>query len=206
MNKWEQQYLQHLLSLPGVVSASYEPLTLRLADRTGYTPDFLVVMADGSVQFHEVKGYSRDDAIVKFKVAAELYKNVFVMVRKGGAGSWEEMFRLNDGEKKKRSRKSKPKADPPLVAKSRQVGFTSPSSARPPQRMSYAMMSQSPEHKPVLDMKPRDYLALRVRLGKSCEEMDMLVGLPKVGTWEKFENGSLSIYHQRHVEAVGRLL
>jgi hypothetical protein len=205
MNKWELQYHQFIMSQPGVVSAAYEPLTLRLADRTGYTPDFLVVMSDGSVQFHEVKGFSRDDAIVKFKVAAELYhKNVFVMVHRSG-GSWEEMFRLNDGDKK-RSRKPKPKADPPLVAKSRQVGFSSPSSDRPPQRMSYGVMSQSPEHQRVLKMKPREFLALRVRLGKSCEEMDMLVGLPKVGTWEKFENGSLSIYHQRHVEAVGRLL
>jgi len=201
MNKWEQQYLQHLLSLPGVVSASYEPITLRLADRTGYTPDFLVVMADGSVQFHEVKGYSRDDAIVKFKVAAELYKNVFVIVRKGGAGSWEEMFRLNDGEKKKRSRK--PKVDPPLVAKPRQTGF---SSARPPQRMSYQAMCQSPAHKRVLDMKPRAFRDLRDRLGKSPSEMDSLVGLPHPGVWEKLENGSITLYQQRHVEAIMELL
>lgn len=52
---------------------AFEPIRLRLADRTTYTPDFLVMLADGSMEFHEVKGHMEDDAAVKFKVASEIY-------------------------------------------------------------------------------------------------------------------------------------
>lgn len=54
----------------------FEPIRLRLAERTTYTPDFLVVYDNGgmvSIKFIEVKGFKRDDAMVKFKVARELY-------------------------------------------------------------------------------------------------------------------------------------
>lgn len=45
---------------------------LRLADRTWYLPDFLVIKADGSIEFHEVKGgFIREDGWLK--VAVEQY-------------------------------------------------------------------------------------------------------------------------------------
>ncbi len=75
MNKLEQRYarfleLQHLAGV--VASWRYEAVKLRLAGRTWYTPDFFVVLADGSTEFHEVKGsHWEDDARVKFKVSAE---------------------------------------------------------------------------------------------------------------------------------------
>lgn len=82
MNKTEAAYAQHLhaLQLAGQIrSWKFEAITLRLADNTRYTPDFLVE-ADGLLtlpmrvlEFHEVKGFWRDDAKVKFKVAAELF-------------------------------------------------------------------------------------------------------------------------------------
>ena len=50
---------------------AFESVRLRLAGRTTYTPDFLVV-ADRII-FVEVKGHMRDDAAVKLKVAAELH-------------------------------------------------------------------------------------------------------------------------------------
>lgn len=50
-----------------------QPCGLRLAAKTFYHPDFLVVLADGRCEFHEVKGWMRDDANVKLKVAAELF-------------------------------------------------------------------------------------------------------------------------------------
>lgn len=75
---------------------AFEPHKLRLADRTFYTPDFGVLLMDGTFEFHEVKGHWEDDARVKIKVAAEqhwMFK--FVAVRpvakkRGGGWSREE--------------------------------------------------------------------------------------------------------------------
>lgn len=49
-----------------------EPMSLRLAGRTRYTPDFMALHA-GDLIFWEVKGFMRDDAAVKLKVAKGLY-------------------------------------------------------------------------------------------------------------------------------------
>jgi len=59
----------------------FESIKLRLANNTFLTPDFLVVLADGSVELHEVKArwkkedraHWEDDARVKVKIAAEIY-------------------------------------------------------------------------------------------------------------------------------------
>lgn len=53
-----------------------EPFTLRLAGRTTYKPDFvstLTTLHGSTTTCWEVKGFMRDDAAVKIKVAAELY-------------------------------------------------------------------------------------------------------------------------------------
>jgi rhamnogalacturonyl hydrolase YesR len=60
----------------------FEGIKLRLADNTFYTPDFAVMLADGSMQLHEVKGFMHDDANVKIKVAADMYPFEFILVRK----------------------------------------------------------------------------------------------------------------------------
>jgi hypothetical protein len=65
-----------------------ESVSLRLAQRTWYRPDFLVVMAGGSVELHEVKGHWEDDARVKWKVAAEAFPFfLFRAVRRSGRGA-----------------------------------------------------------------------------------------------------------------------
>ena len=51
----------------------YEAVTLLLAPDCRYTPDFLVVQADGSLAFHETKGFWREDAKVKIRTAARLF-------------------------------------------------------------------------------------------------------------------------------------
>lgn len=92
MNKTEAAYTQHLhaLQLTDKVKAwRFEGVTLRLADRTRYTPDFFVELADGTLELHEVKGFWRDDARVKFKVAAELFPMFgFVSVKRKNR-QWE---------------------------------------------------------------------------------------------------------------------
>lgn len=50
----------------------FEAVKLRLADNTFYTPDFFVVTPE-RFECHEVKGFWRDDARVKIKVAAHQY-------------------------------------------------------------------------------------------------------------------------------------
>ncbi len=92
MNRTEAQYLTHLETLlhAGTVAAFYfEKVKLRLAEKTYYTPDFLVVLPDGRIEFHEVKGFWRDDARVKFKVAAEQFPWFrFVAVTRPKIGGW----------------------------------------------------------------------------------------------------------------------
>lgn len=75
MNKTEAKYaarLELLQKAGEIVSYRFEAIKFRLADRTFYTPDFLVVTAD-EIQCHEVKGFWREDARLKIKVAAEMY-------------------------------------------------------------------------------------------------------------------------------------
>ena len=72
-SKWEQQYAMvlDLLVRSGAIEAYwYQPVKIILANRTTYTPDFLIQDKLGNLEFHEVKGYKRDDAMVKLKVAA----------------------------------------------------------------------------------------------------------------------------------------
>lgn len=92
MNKTEAAYAQHLhaLQLGGKVKGwKFESLTLRLADATRYTPDFMVEMFVGPLELHEVKGFWRDDARVKFKVAAELFPMFRFVAVKRKNRQWE---------------------------------------------------------------------------------------------------------------------
>jgi hypothetical protein len=61
----------------------FEGMKFKLADNTFYTPDYPVLLADGTMEMHEVKGFMLEDANVKIKVAAELYPFAFFVVRKG---------------------------------------------------------------------------------------------------------------------------
>lgn len=74
MNKTERNYSEHLQKLKtagDIIDWAHEPFNLRLADRTFYKPDFIVVSPKRFIEIHEVKGRWMDDALVKIKVAAE---------------------------------------------------------------------------------------------------------------------------------------
>jgi hypothetical protein len=84
MNQTEARYgaLLKLRLMAGEVAwYRFEGIKLRLADSTFYTPDFAVMLADGTMELHEVKGFWEDDARVKIKVAAEMYPFRFVAVK-----------------------------------------------------------------------------------------------------------------------------
>lgn len=97
-NKTEAAYelvLKARMQAGEIVWYSFEGMKFRLADNTFYTPDFAVMLADGTLEIHEVKGAMavfQDDAKVKIKVAAELYPMRFIAVfpkAKKDGGGWE---------------------------------------------------------------------------------------------------------------------
>ena len=76
MNKLEMRYSQYLdvLKFTGDIKDwRFESVKLRLADHCVYIPDFLIVLHDGRCELHECKGFMRDDALVKLKVAADQF-------------------------------------------------------------------------------------------------------------------------------------
>lgn len=95
MNKTEKAYGDHLeqRKIAGEVAwYKFEGVKLRLADNTFYTPDFAVMLADGQMEMHEVKGHWQDDARVKIKVASALYPFHFIAIKtlpKKAGGGWE---------------------------------------------------------------------------------------------------------------------
>ena len=99
MNGTERKMAEHLEGMKHrgeIIDYRFESVTLKLAKDTRYTPDFMVMMPDGEIQFWEVKGFWHDDARVKIKVAAALFPFLFVGCRltpKKRGGGWEfEVF------------------------------------------------------------------------------------------------------------------
>lgn len=96
LNKTEDAYraLLELRRRAGEIAwFKFEAMKLRLADSTFYSPDFAVMLADGTLEMHEVKGHWQDDARVKIKVAASLYPFAFIAVQpvpKSKGGGWKE--------------------------------------------------------------------------------------------------------------------
>lgn len=94
MNKTEAAYAATLemRKYAGEVAwYKFEGLKFRLADNTFYTPDFVVLLADGALEAHEVKGYWLDDARAKVKIAADMYPLRFVAIQarpKKEGGGW----------------------------------------------------------------------------------------------------------------------
>lgn len=95
MNKTEAAYAATLdarRTAGEVAWFKFEGLKFRLADNTFYTPDFTVMLADGTLEAHEVKGYWLEDARQKIKIAADLYPLRFIAVQaltKKLGGGWK---------------------------------------------------------------------------------------------------------------------
>jgi len=88
MNILERRYSDTLTHSKDVTWHRYEAVKLRLANGAYFTPDFLVMKADGELQVHECKGFWREAAKVRMKVAAELFPFKFIAVKHSKAG-WE---------------------------------------------------------------------------------------------------------------------
>lgn len=99
MNHTEEKYSRHLqdrLMVGEIRWWGYETWKFRLADKTWYTPDFIVVTNDLKIEAHEVKALWntgkpgwQEDARVKIKAAAEIHPVKFIAVTLTRDGSWE---------------------------------------------------------------------------------------------------------------------
>ena len=90
MNKTEARYanILELRKRAGeILDFRFEPFGLRLAKTTYYHPDFLVV-CPGHFEIHEVKGFWREDARAKIKVAAELFPWFKFLAVRSERGRW----------------------------------------------------------------------------------------------------------------------
>lgn len=99
MNRTEAAYDRHLIAereAGRIVWHAFEAMTFKLAGATRYTPDFMVMRADGLLEAHECKGHWTDDGRVKIKVAAALFPVRFIAVKakpKRDGGGWDvEVF------------------------------------------------------------------------------------------------------------------
>jgi hypothetical protein len=85
MNKTERAYADRLelLKRAGEIRTwRFEPVKFRLGHTCWYCPDFEVVTKSGELEYHEVKGFWRDDARVKIKTAASMYRDrAFIAVQ-----------------------------------------------------------------------------------------------------------------------------
>jgi len=99
MNKTETEYSQLLdlqLYAREILWYKFEGIKLRLADNTFYTPDYFLMLANGELECHEIKGHWEDDARVKIKVAASMFPFRFIALtkqaKKNGGGFKVEEF------------------------------------------------------------------------------------------------------------------
>ena len=98
MNDTEKKYeelLNKKLSNGELLWYKFEGITLKLAEGVRYTPDFFVMNSNNELEVHEVKGFWRGDALVKIKLASDLFPFKFFAVKKnlvrdGGGFSYEE--------------------------------------------------------------------------------------------------------------------
>ena len=101
-SKLEQAYWLHLqrqLHAGEIRRADHHVEKLFLGEGSWYTPDFRVIATDGTVEFHETKGFMREAARVRLLVAATTHPYRFFLVKNKGSTKtpvWE-ILRVGSG-------------------------------------------------------------------------------------------------------------
>ena len=90
LNKTEREFYGYLRSDTLHQWVGVQCLTFKLGDDTRYTPDFITISVAGDMIAHEVKGFWRDDAKVKIKVAARMFPFVRFQVAMKVKGQWSQ--------------------------------------------------------------------------------------------------------------------
>ncbi len=101
MNGLERKYAAHLdlrKAAGEIADWKFDSFKLRLpADKCWLIVDFVVMLADGTIEFHETKGFMEGDAWLKLKMAAAMFWWFrFVLVKAkpkkdGGGFSFKEL-------------------------------------------------------------------------------------------------------------------
>ena len=94
LNKTEARYaaeLDYLIRKGVVVEWRFEAIKLRLAKKCFFCPDFFVRFSNGRLRFVEIKGFLRDDASIKFKLAREQYAWAEWSMLRYVRGCWESV-------------------------------------------------------------------------------------------------------------------
>ncbi len=90
LNKTEQAFLDFLTATYPRDAIFTQAMTLRIANGCRYTPDFMLCSSTGKWFAYEVKGFMRDDAAVKIKVAAAMFSRIkFFLVTRHRGGEWK---------------------------------------------------------------------------------------------------------------------
>lgn len=93
LNKTERAYHEYLKTL-GDLWIGVQNVTLKLADDCRLTPDFAAIDHKGNMRLIDVKGFQREDALIKMKVAAREFPWArFIIVKRDGA--WWDHKELN---------------------------------------------------------------------------------------------------------------
>jgi hypothetical protein len=85
-SRWEAnwaRYLNLLKSIDEIRGWEYEPDTFEFPVKRGnrfYTPDFKVTLTDGSVEYHEVKGWMSPSGATKLKRMAKYYPQIKIVL------------------------------------------------------------------------------------------------------------------------------
>lgn len=88
LNKTERAYHQYLVCM-NYQWLGVQNITLKLADDCRLTPDFAYLDKDGHLVMIDVKGFQREDALIKMKVAARMFPWIrFVIVKRNPNGGW----------------------------------------------------------------------------------------------------------------------
>lgn len=90
LNKTEAAFLEYLKRTYPHNEVFAQKVTLLIANGVRFTPDFIMPSLEtGQVFAFETKGFMRDDAAVKIKVAASVYPWIkFFLVSKAKGGTW----------------------------------------------------------------------------------------------------------------------
>ena len=87
LNKPERAVLEHLRALRKEC-IGVQSITLKLANDCRFTPDFSY-LENGKLILIDVKGYQREDALIKIKVAARQFSWIEFQIVKKAKGGWD---------------------------------------------------------------------------------------------------------------------
>ncbi len=103
LNKTERRFCARLDSYKArklIRDFTTQAVTLHLAHDCRFTPDNAVIEADGTFTFYDVKGFEREDAVLKMRIAAERFPwfRFRMIVEDRKCDSWRVTRRFNDDQ------------------------------------------------------------------------------------------------------------